>query len=105
MGYIHALCAVVFNMTHHPSRNPAIITREVIYEMVLLNPEKPDSPLLLNETAVHVWMLLDGTHSLADVVEIIAFEFDVPTVQIESDILELFQKLVSMGALINVYAG
>jgi len=80
-------------------KNPSIITREVVDELVLVNLEKPGSPIYLNEVAARIWALLDGENTAAEIAVIIAAEFDASLEDVEIDIAEFLNYLDAMGAL------
>jgi hypothetical protein len=53
----------------------------------------------LNETASRIWELIDGQRSLAEICQQITDEFEIDPSQAESDLSELIQSLVEIGAI------
>lgn len=80
-------------------KNPSIIAREVVDELVLVNLEKPGSPIYLNEVAARIWALIDGEHTAAEIAAEIAVEFDAAFEDVQADAAEFFDYLRTMGAL------
>ncbi len=83
------------------TQNPAIITREAIDELVLVNLEKKDSPLFLNEVGARIWSLLDGQYTVSTISTIIAAEFDADLPAVQADVIEFLARLEAMGALLT----
>ncbi len=83
------------------TKNPAIVTREAIDELVLVNLEKIDSPLFLNEVGARVWSLLDGQYNVSTISAIIAAEYDADISAVQADVIEFLGRLELMGALMS----
>ncbi len=81
------------------AKNPSIIAREVVDELVLVNLEKPGSPMYLNEVAARIWTLIDGKHTAAEIAAQIAVEFDANLEDVQADTAEFLAYLRTMGAL------
>jgi len=58
----------------------------------------------LNEVGDRTWELCDGTHSMAQLVRILAKEYDAPTDILEADIVELLEDLSSKNLIVG-YGG
>lgn len=50
----------------------------------------------LNDVAAKIWVLCDGSHSLNDIVGIIAKEYDADRKTIENDLKAFIEKLLSL---------
>ena len=48
---------------------------------------------VLNETATCIWELIDGEHSVKEIIAAICNEFDVKRAEAERDAIELLRKL------------
>jgi hypothetical protein len=67
-------------------------------EMVLLNVDRGEL-LGLSEVGGRIWELVDGTHTVAQIVAAIAAEFDVAPATAEADVRAFLAELVACGAL------
>jgi pyrroloquinoline quinone biosynthesis protein D len=59
----------------------------------------PERLLLPDEPAVEILKLLDGSRSVATIVDTLAARFDAPRAVIGSDVTQLLQDLVDKGVL------
>lgn len=86
-------------------KDPQIVYREIAGESILVpirpNADDLDSIYTLNETGARIWALLDGQHTLDEIVEEIVAEFDVDHEQVEQDLLELIRDLESIRAVVK----
>ena len=55
----------------------------------------------INEVASFALTRIDGKKTVSDIVAMAQAEFDVSGDRLESDLLEFFQKCVSLGALVE----
>lgn len=53
----------------------------------------------LNDVAVKMWSLFDGTHSIEDITNLIANEFDADTETINNDLKSFIDKLLQLGII------
>lgn len=58
-----------------------------------------DVHVLDSEVAMHIWELLDGKNSLADVREAVLAEFDAPREVVEEDLLRFVAELARIGVV------
>lgn len=83
-----------------------IVAREIADEVILVpirnNVGDLNSIYTLNETAAFAWSLLDGQRTLQTICDQIVAEYDVDAEQAESDLLELFDTLQSLQAVVPV---
>jgi coenzyme PQQ biosynthesis protein PqqD len=79
-----------------PTRRADVLTQETSDALVLLDPQG-GAYFSLNDVGSRVWGLCDGTRSVADLVSVLADEFDAPTEAIRDDVLELLEELASEG--------
>ena len=77
-----------------PTRRENVLTQETSDALVLLDPNG-GAYFSLNEVGSRVWSLCDGTRTVADVVGVLADEFEAPTETIRDDVLELLEELAS----------
>jgi len=86
-------------------KDPQIVYREIAGESILVpirpNADDLDSIYTLNETGAMIWALLDGLHTLTDIVDEILAEFEIDREQAEQDLLELIRDLESIGAVVK----
>jgi len=84
-------------------KDPSIVSRKIADEVILVPIRQHvgdlESIFTLNETAATAWVLIDGQHSLAEISEQIVSEYEVSLEQAQSDVLELVQELVQIGAI------
>ncbi len=69
-------------------RNPMLAWREFEGEVVIISPEDSVAHAL-NPTATFIWNLLDGEHTMAEIAEQLAEEFDVTPASALADAEEL----------------
>ncbi len=81
-----------------PRRNPAVVSRTLGVEAVLVFAQKGQVKIL-NETGAAIWDLADGSRTLAQIVEAIAGIYDVEPAQAEEDVLDFVRELVSKDLL------
>ena len=84
-------------------RDASIVTRLIAGEMILVPIRKHvgdmDHIYTLNETASRIWELIDGQRSLAEICQQMESEFEIDSSQAESDLNELVQSLLEIGAI------
>jgi len=56
----------------------------------------------LNETGRVIWQLLDGKHSLAELANTLAEEFEATPGEIEQDVLGLIEELFSRRMVVEI---
>jgi len=93
-------------LDHRYQKDPQIVSREIAGESILV-PIRPsvdelDSIYTLNETGAFIWALIDGQHTLEDIVNEIIAEFEIDREQAQQDLLELIQDLESVRAVVKV---
>lgn len=83
--------------------DPNIVSRLIAGEMILVpirkNVGDMESIYTLNETAARIWDLIDGQRSAAEILDMIIAEFDIDRGEAETDLMELLQDLIGIGAL------
>lgn len=87
-----------------PIPNPAVVARSVENEAVLLLPEQGEVKVL-NEVGARIWMLVDGSRSIADIAVVISAEYDVALSDAEADTLAFLQSLAERGLVTFKPAG
>jgi coenzyme PQQ biosynthesis protein PqqD len=76
---------------HRPRRTPQVIAQKASQDWLLFNMEDGQY-FSLNEIGGRVWGLCDGTHNVAQIVEVLAKEYDAPVEVLEQDVLELLEN-------------
>jgi hypothetical protein len=92
------------NAIYAPSED--VVSREIEGELILVPlaagmGDMEDELYSLNETGCEIWRLLDGQHSLANIVTALAEEFDAPPGQIEQDVRGLVDELLRRKMLVE----
>jgi len=60
---------------------------------------------VLNETAEYIWHLCDGKHSVADIVEQVGHEFDIPdAVNVTEDVDRVLESMLRLDLLVAAAA-
>jgi hypothetical protein len=77
-------------------RSDAVVSRSLRDETLLMDM-RSEQYLSLDPVASRVWSLLDGTRSLAEVVGVMADEYDAPAAQIRGDVDALLEQLLELG--------
>jgi hypothetical protein len=76
----------------HPCRRPDIETESLDDQVVLIDPTSGEYHLL-NRTGFAIWQLCDGTHSVDDLVEIIAEHYAIGYERAVDDVTALIERL------------
>ncbi len=90
----------MINMDSNPKRREKVLTQEASDALVLL-PLDNGEYYALNEVGARVWALCDGTHSVAEMVNIIAQEYEAPGDVIKADVLDLLTELSNEQLLVK----
>lgn len=83
-----------------PRRQEQIITQKGSKDVLLFNMDD-GSYYTLNEVGNRIWELCDGTHGVAQLVSLLAKEYDAPAEIIETDILEVLEDLRSKNLIVE----
>ena len=91
------------------TRSERMVSRRIGEEYVLVplvgRGADLDSILNLNRVATFVWERLDGTRTVASIVDAVVERFDVERERAEADTLELLDTLVSVEAIVPASPG
>lgn len=82
------------NLDAYPQPDPEVIARQVAGEAVLVLPLRGQVQVL-NETGAFLWALLDGAHSVSDLIAALTVEFDVPTDRAQADVMAFLDTLLA----------
>ena len=80
------------NLQSYPQRNEQVIAQKAASDLLLFNMNDGNY-YSLNEIGCRVWELCDGNHSIAQLIETLAAEYDAPAETVATDVLELLEKL------------
>lgn len=85
-----------------PQRQPGILAQEARGETVLLRLND-GGYYALDEVGATIWGLCDGGHRVAEIVALLAAEFDAPEQTVLADVLEFItdlrrERLLVVGA-------
>lgn len=83
-----------------PRRREQIIVQKGSKDVLLFNMDD-GSYYALNDVGNRIWELCDGTHRVAQLVCMLAKEYDAPAEIIETDILELLEDLRSKNLIVE----
>jgi len=97
--------AISWDTRYAPSAE--VLAREIEGEIVIIpltgGPgQDADDLFTLNTTGRAIWQLLDGQHTLRQVVEVLVDAFDAPKTVIEEDVLGLLGELTTRRLVITV---
>jgi hypothetical protein len=85
------------------NRDPNVVSREVAGERILVPIRKQTTGTaaiyVLNETGAHIWSLLDGHHSLAEIRDSLAAEYEVEPGTAQADLMEIVAQLQELGVI------
>ena len=85
----------------NPLANPVIGLRQEFDEWGLLyNPDTSDS-MAINPVGVVIWKLLDGKHTLPDIVGEVKIQFEDAPEMVKDDVVTFIQSLQARGYLVN----
>jgi len=82
-----------------------VVAREIVGELIIVPiasgiGDLEDELYTLNETGRAIWNRLDGKHSLRQISDLLADEFDAPAAEIEHDVIGLVSELVCRRILV-----
>ena len=83
-----------------PRRHEQIIVQKGSEEVLLFNMDD-GSYYALNEVGNRIWELCDGTHEVAQLISILAKEYDAPHKIIEMDVMEVLEELQSKNLIVE----
>ena len=83
-----------------PRRQEQIIVQKGSQDVLLFNIDD-GSYYALNEVGNRIWELCDGSHGMAEMVCILAKEYDAPVEMIETDIQEVLEDLRSKNLIVE----
>ena len=87
------------NFDSYPRRQEQIIVQKGSQEVLLFNMDD-GSYYALNEVGHRIWELCDGTHGMAEMVGVLAKEYNAPAEMLETDILEVLEDLRSRNLIV-----
>lgn len=83
-----------------PKRQAQIVVQKGAKDVLLFNMDD-GSYYALNEVGHRIWELCDGTHGVAQLVSVLAKEYDAPAEIIETDIREVLEDLRSKSLIVE----
>jgi hypothetical protein len=86
-----------------PKRQEQIIVQKGSNDVLLFNMDD-GSYYALNEVGHRIWELCDGTHGVAQLVGVLAKEYDAPAEIIETDVVEVLEDLRSKKLIVECSA-
>jgi coenzyme PQQ synthesis protein D (PqqD) len=90
----------ITNFDSCPRRKEQIIAQKGSSDLLLFNMDN-GSYYALNEVGSRTWELCDGTHTVAQLLCILAKEYDASAEILQADILELLEDLRSQNLIVE----
>jgi Coenzyme PQQ synthesis protein D (PqqD) len=87
------------SMDSIPVQNPDVVGRVIGDEAVLVLPLKGQVKVL-NEVGARIWLLIDGTRTVAEIIAVIFAEFTVNEADAKRDAMEFFTQLADREIII-----
>jgi hypothetical protein len=81
-------------------RQEQIVVQKGSNEVLLFNMDD-GSYYALNEVGNRIWELCDGTHGVAQLVSVLAKEYDAPAKIIEMDVMEVLEELKGKNLIVE----
>jgi hypothetical protein len=94
-----------FVVEHCPRRHPETAYRSVGDDGGLVVQPTKSEVQVLNPVGSKVFSLLDGEHTIPQIVEAVMDEFEVPRDEAQKDVSEFLQELRHHGMLVSDDAG
>jgi coenzyme PQQ biosynthesis protein PqqD len=94
----------MMNLESSPQRRQQVIAQEASNHFLLFNISDGNY-YSLNDVGRRIWELCDGNHSVAQLVDILAAEYDAPAETLTKDVLELLQELRNGKLIVESFAG
>jgi coenzyme PQQ synthesis protein D (PqqD) len=88
------------SFNNRPKRQEQIIVQKGSNDVLLFSMED-GSYYALNEVGNRIWELCDGTHEVAQLISILAKEYDAPVKIIEMDVMEVLEELQSKNLIVE----
>ena len=86
------------NCSSIPIKNPAVLTRKIIDdELVLVNADNATSLALTNQTAVTVWERVDGNNTIQDIIKEVEHQFQDVPLTVSNDVIDFIDLLTRDG--------
>jgi hypothetical protein len=82
-------------MARHPRRRPGVEVHYTDHETLLLTREA-NRPLVLNDTALALWELCDGSTSVDEMVAAIDLLYDTETAIIRRDVETMLRQFATL---------
>jgi coenzyme PQQ biosynthesis protein PqqD len=82
-----------------PRRNERVLFNTVDGSSVLLAPDTGEY-FELEDVGDHIWQLADGRRTVAEIVAVLAEQFDAPQDTIEQDTIELLDDLAAENLIL-----
>jgi len=83
-----------------PKRQEQIIVQKGSKDVLLLNMDDGNY-YALNEVGNRIWELCDGTRGVAELVGMLAKEYDAPAELIETDVMEVLEDLRGKNLIVE----
>lgn len=92
----------IFALESRPTRHPDVFTSITGDEAVLVLPQRGQVKVL-NQVGAFLWELLDGQHSVADLIEQLCQSYEVDEQTAQADILAFLKDLETRDLLASTH--
>ena len=93
----------MINLNSSPKRKDQVIAQKAANDFLLFDMDSGNY-YSLNEVGSRIWELCDGRQTVAQVVAILAAEYDAPAEDLQADALQLLEQLRSGKLIVETYA-
>jgi methyltransferase-like protein len=87
-------------------QDDSIVSRRIEDEVILVpirqNVADLGSIYTLNEVGAYIWEQIDGQRTTAEIVSLVAGEFEITEEEAQKDLTEFIEQLSSIGAIARV---
>jgi coenzyme PQQ biosynthesis protein PqqD len=91
----------VINLQRYPRRKEQVIAQKASKDFLLFNMDDGNY-YSLNEVGARIWELCDGTHSIEQVIDALAQEYDAPKDVLAEDVLEFIERFQNDKLFVDV---
>lgn len=89
----------MMDLQSHPQRKEQVIAQKASKDFLLFNMDDGNY-YSLNDVGCRIWQLCDGSHSVAQIIDTLAAEYDVSAEVLSQDVMEILENFRS-GSLIG----
>lgn len=91
----------MINLQSYPRRKPQVIAQKASNDFLLFNMDDGNY-YSLNEVGCRIWELCDGTHSVQEIIDTMAQEYDEARDVLAGDVVEFLEKFLSDKLIVEL---